>query len=47
MMALIRFEGRDLRSYAEPASGSKLRKGAEYFFVEYVDDSGPLLVGDD
>jgi hypothetical protein len=35
----MRFEGRDLTSYAEPVSeSSKLREGAEYFFVEYVDN---------
>ncbi len=31
----MRFEGRDLTTYAEPVSASALREGQVYFFVYY------------
>src|ERR1700682_5554979 len=37
-MRPIHFEGRDLKSYAEPVSSSELTEGAIYFAVHFVDD---------
>lgn len=37
-MSTIRFEARDLPSYAEPVSADELVVGSTYFFVQYVDD---------
>ena len=34
----MRFEGRELKPYAEPVSVSKLTRGSVYFAVTYVDD---------
>ena len=34
----MRFEGRDLTTYAEPISATALREGQTYFFVRYVDE---------
>ncbi len=34
----MRFEGRDLKTYAEPVSASELREGAVYFSVQFVDE---------
>ena len=33
-----RFEGREIKSYAEPISANELREGSIYFFVNFVDD---------
>jgi hypothetical protein len=35
----MRFEARDLTSYAEPVSTATLREGQAYFSVQYADDS--------
>ena len=35
---LVRFEGRELKPYAEPVSASDLKEGAVYFSVTFVDD---------
>ena len=32
------FDGRDLKSYAEPVSSSELQEGQIYFSINYVDD---------
>jgi len=34
----VKFDGRELQSYAEPVSSTELREGAVYFAVNYVDD---------
>ena len=34
----MRFEGRDLKPYAEPVSATELKEGSVYFSVTYVDD---------
>jgi len=34
----MRFEGRDLTTYAEPVSASTLREGQVYFLVYYSDE---------
>ena len=34
----MRFEGRDLKPYAEPMSGDELLEGEVYFAVRYIDD---------
>jgi hypothetical protein len=34
----MRFEARELRSYAEPLSAEKLAEGEVYFTVHFVDD---------
>jgi hypothetical protein len=33
------FEGRELKSYAEPITSDELREGEVYFFVNYVDEA--------
>ena len=33
------FEGRELKSYAEPITSDELREGEIYFFVNFVDES--------
>ena len=38
----MRFEARELKSYAQPVSASDLREGEVYFSVQYADES--LLV---
>jgi hypothetical protein len=34
----VKFDGRELQSYAEPVSSTELREEAIYFAVNYVDD---------
>jgi len=34
----MRFEARDLKTYAEPVSASDLREETVYFFLNYIDD---------
>ena len=34
----MRFEGRELKSYAEPMASSALRVGAIYFSVQFIDE---------
>jgi hypothetical protein len=34
----VYFDGRDLKSYAEPVSSSELQEGQIYFSINYVDD---------
>lgn len=36
-MQSIRFEGRELKSYAEPVTVSDLQKGSVYFAVQFAD----------
>jgi len=36
-MMTLRFDGRDLSTYAEPIRPHELHVGAVYFFVDYVD----------
>jgi hypothetical protein len=38
-MHSTRFEGRELKPYAEPVSASDLKHGSIYFFVNYADDA--------
>lgn len=40
----MRFEGRELKPYAEPVSASELREGQVYFSVNFFDDD--MLVPD-
>src|SRR3954453_21299557 len=37
-MTTMRFEARELKSYAESISPNELREGEVYFFVTFVDD---------
>jgi hypothetical protein len=45
----MRFEARELKSYAEPVSAADLREGEVYFSVQYADEKrlvpivGPLI----
>jgi hypothetical protein len=34
----MRFEARELKSYAEPISAEELKEGSIYFFVNFVDE---------
>lgn len=33
------FEGRELKTFAEPVSSAELRKGEVYFAINYIDDA--------
>jgi hypothetical protein len=35
----MRFEARELKSYAEPVTASQLREGEIYFSVQFADES--------
>jgi hypothetical protein len=35
---LVRFEGRELKSYAEPVSAAELKEGSVYFALTFVDE---------
>ncbi len=34
-----RFEGQELKPYAEPVSANELREGSIYFFLNFIDDA--------